>query len=268
MATMMQVEYEDDYDACDAMMKRGYFLRMLRLMAEEDEAQRDESPNDETDSDTLDYQSYLSVQAVYDDYKHVNYRQIDFGTVGDSPLVIAQDRTVGKGGFVWDSGYILAEHVSRAKEWQTGSPSVVELGAGTGVTGLFVARQIPQANVHLTDLPELLPLMQKNASTSKNATAKVLEWGRNVSGQYDVILGADVVASIYDSYGLAKTIYDLSHEHTKIYLACEDRLAGSIEGFEGHMKRMFDHVNRSKPNSTNKNPKVWIFEIHGKSENQ
>ena len=77
----MEMQYEDDYDAYDAMMNRGAFLRKLRQMAEEDEAQRDESPNDVTDSDTLDYQSYLSVQAVYDDYKHVNYRFIDFGSV-------------------------------------------------------------------------------------------------------------------------------------------------------------------------------------------
>ncbi|CAJ1930705.1 unnamed protein product [Cylindrotheca closterium] len=277
--SMIETEYNDEYDAYEAMMNRGAFLRKLRQMAEEDEAHRDvvvlpvlSSSKDveiTVDHDTLCYHSYLSVQAVYDDYKHVNYRQIDFGIVGDSPLVIAQDRTVGKGGFVWDSGYILAEHVARVTEWQTGSPSVVELGAGTGVTGLFVGRQVPQAQVHLTDLPQLLPLMEKNSSTSKNVTAGVLEWGRNVSGQeYDVILGADVVASIYDSYGLAKTIYDLSHERTKIYLACKDRLSGSIEDFEGQMKNMFEHVGRSKPNSSNNNPKVWIFEISGKRVTQ
>ncbi|KAL3935289.1 MAG: hypothetical protein SGBAC_009160, partial [Bacillariaceae sp.] len=157
MATMIETVYDDNYDAYAAMMNRGAFLRNLRQMAEEDEAQRDveSSSNDETDHDTLCYQSYLSVQVHYDDYKHVNYGKVSFGIVGDSPLVIAQDRTVGKGGFVWDSGYILAEHVSQAEEWQAGNPSVVELGAGTGVTGLIVARQVPQANVHLTDLPEL-----------------------------------------------------------------------------------------------------------------
>ncbi|CAJ1930707.1 unnamed protein product [Cylindrotheca closterium] len=272
--SMMQIERSDhDHDAYDDMMDRGAFLRKLRRqMAEEDEAQREvpASSNDDTaDSDTLCYQFYLSVQAVYDGYKHVNYRQIDFGIVGDSPLVIAQDRTVGKGGFVWDAAYILAEHVSRVTDWQAGSPNVIELGAGTGITSLIVARQVPQAQVHLTDLPQLLPLMEKNSSTTKNATAGVLEWGRNVSGQeYDVILGADVIASIYDSNGLAKTIHDLSHERTKIYLACEDRLAGSIEEFEDHMRSLFDHVGRSKPNSANKNPKVWILEISGKRSTQ
>jgi predicted nicotinamide N-methyase len=258
-----------DDDVCyDVMMNRGTFLRKLRQMAEEDDAHRDNNTNDCGDSDVLSYQSYLAVHAVYDDYKHVNYNKIDFGIVGGSPLVIEQDRTVGKGGFVWDSGYILAEHVTREMDWQIGNPSVVELGSGTGVTGLFVARQVPDAKVHLTDLPELLPLLEKNSNDSLNVTAGVLEWGRNSSGQYDVILGADVVASIYDSSALAKTIYDLSHEQTRVYLACEDRLAGSIETFESHMKNMFEHVERKKSNSANNNPKVWILQIHGKRQNQ
>jgi predicted nicotinamide N-methyase len=252
----------------DTMMNRGEFLRSLRKLAQEDEAQRETYSHECFDNNVLSYNSYLSVQAVYDDYKHVNYRQIDFGIVGDSPLVVNQDRNVGKGGFVWDSGFILAEHVANEKEWQWGNPSVVELGAGTGITGLYVARQVPSATVHLTDLPQLLPLLEKNASGSKNVTTGVLEWGRNVTGQFDVILGADVVASIYDSFALAETIFKLSSENTKIYLACEDRLAGSIEAFEGHMKKMFDHVERSKPTSSNKNPKVWIFHAHGKRQNQ
>lgn len=257
-----------DEDYHDAMMNRGNFLKKLRQMAEEDEANRDGRTNDCDDYDVLSYESYLAVQALYDDYKHVNYKKIDFGIIGGSPLVIEQDRTVGKGGFVWDSGFILAEHVTREKDWQIGNPEVIELGAGTGVTGLCVARQSPNAKIHLTDLPALQPLLEKNASDSSNATAGVLEWGRNVTGQYDVILGADVVASIYDSFALATTIYELSHEKTRVYLACEDRLAGSIETFESYMRNMFKHVEREKSNSTNKNPKVWILHIHGKLQAQ
>lgn len=262
---MMHCADDDNYDV---MMNRGVFLRKLRQMAEEDERMRETEYHDASENDVLSYESYLSVQTHYDDYKHVNYKQIDFGIVGDCPLSINQDRTVGKGGFVWDSGYILAEHVALEKEWQIRNPSVCELGAGTGVTGLFVARQVPNAKVHLTDLPQLLPLLEKNSSNEPNVTSGVLEWGRNVAGQYDVILGADVVASIYDSFALAKTIFDLAHENTKIYLACEDRLAGSIEAFEDHMRNMFDHVERKKSNSKNKNPKVWILQVHGKRELQ
>jgi predicted nicotinamide N-methyase len=250
------------------MMNRGAFLRKLRLLAEEDEKLRETETHDSSENGVLSYKSYLSVQDVYDDYKHVNHREIDFGDVGGRPLIVEQDRTVGKGGFVWDSGFILAEHVALEKEWQAGNPSIVELGSGTGVTGLFVARQIPEAKVHLTDLPELLPLLEKNSFDEPNVTTGVLEWGRNVSGEFDIILGADVVASIYDSFALAKTIYDLAHENTKVYLACEDRLAGSIEAFESHMNNMFEHVERKKSNSTNKNPKVWILQVHGKRKLQ
>eukprot|EP00980_Cylindrotheca_fusiformis_P005641 scaffold1184_cov132-Cylindrotheca_fusiformis.AAC.62 len=266
---MMRFEDKDGEDYLDFMMNRGIYLRKLRQMAEEDEAQRETETNDCSDVDVLAYQSYLAVQAVYDDYKHVNYKRINFGIVGGSPLVIEQDRTVGKGGFVWDSGFILAEHVAGEEGWQIGNPRVIELGAGTGVTGLCVARQVPNAKIHLTDLPALLPLLEKNSADNSNVTTGVLEWGKTVAGEkHDVILGADVVASIYDSYGLVKTIHELSHDKTIVYLACEDRLAGSIESFESHMRTMFEHVERKKSNSKNNNPKVWILQVYGKLQSQ
>eukprot|EP00980_Cylindrotheca_fusiformis_P010011 scaffold2214_cov139-Cylindrotheca_fusiformis.AAC.8 len=263
---MMHLKFEDHHEA---MMNRGAILKKLRQMAEEDEAQRDVQNNDSGDNETLSYQSYLASQNVYDGYKHVNYKKIDFGIVGGSPMIIEQDRTVGKGGFVWDAAFILAEHVIRESNCQIGNPKIVELGSGTGITGLFVARQAPAANVHLTDLPNLLPLLEKNSSGFSNVTVGALEWGtNNATEKYDIILGADVVASIYDSFALAKTIHDLSHENTRVYLACEDRLAGTIETFESHLKNMFQDVQRTKSNSVNKNPRVWILQVHGKLQTQ
>ena len=263
---MMHCKSDDFYDA---MMNRGEFLRKLRLMEQEDEASREICTDEYKGNDILIYEEFLSSQNFYDDYKHVNYSLIDFGNVGDGPLIVAQDRTVGKGGFVWDAGFILAEHVVNEMEWQVGKPKIVELGSGTGVTGLFVARNVKEATVHLTDLPALQPLLEKNAcACPENVTTGVLEWGRHASGQFDVILGADVVASIYDSFALAKTIYDLSHEKSRIYLACRDRLAGNIDAFESHMKDMFDHVEKKPSNSRNKSPNVYIFTAHGKREQQ
>jgi predicted nicotinamide N-methyase len=183
--------------------------------------------------------------------------------------VIEQDRSVGKGGLVWDAGFVLAEHVINAKEWKSKKPtSIVELGAGTGVTGLMVAKACPTAKVHLTDLPELQPLLKKNAGETSNASVDVLEWGGSGSDKYDVILGADVVASIYDSSGLVKTIYDLANPDSRVYLACNDRLAGCIEKFENQMKQLFTHVERRKAVSSNRNPDVWIMFACGRRSNQ
>jgi hypothetical protein len=290
----------DEYDAAAAMMQRGELLRRLRRMEVEDESQRLREQGDEEGEQqqhhhssrsggngetTLCYRTYLQDQrGVYDDYKHVNYKYIDFGVISPhrtgrpresepERLIIEQDRNVGKGGIVWDAAYILADSVIRCaqeEEWplQTpeapSSPSVVDLGSGTGVCGLIVARAFPHATVHLTDLPVLQDLLSRNVETTANATFGVLEWGKPVHQTYDVILGADVVAGIYDSSGLAKTIFDLSHENSRIVLSYRERLTGLMDRFEERLRDYFVHVERRAADSDNKNPNVFIMCVAGK----
>jgi predicted nicotinamide N-methyase len=186
-------------------------------------------------------------------------------------LIIEQDRRLGKGGFIWDAGFILAESVlrmeEREKKWlfpTSRQHRVIELGAGTGVTSLIIARSYPSSKVHLTDLPLLQPLLEKNCKSCTNATHGVLEWGKPVNETFDVILAADVVAGIYDSAALAKTICDLSHEKTQIYLAYRERLSGVLDRFESYMNELFTRVERRLPDSTNKSPDVFIICISGK----
>ena len=287
------------YDAAEELFKQGEFLRMLRQLEREDEAmrererQKEQEESSDEDKNTLLYKDYLQNQeGIYDDYKHVNYQFIDFGIIdaGNSsdcdttssteaatPLIIEQDRTVGKGGFVWDAGFVLAESVlnmeKRETEWLgrtavTATPTkIIELGAGTGVTSLMIAKAHPQTTVHLTDLPQLQPLLSKNCQTCPGrATHGVLEWGKPIEDnvKYDIILGADVVAGIYDSSGLAKTIYDLSHEKTVVYLACRERLAGVIDRFESYMHELFTRVEKRQPQSSNLSPNVFIMRVSGK----
>ncbi len=276
---LQEIIYDDEYDAASMLIQRGEYLRQLREMERQDEEERAlESTSIVLDipvnDSTLDYQSYLSNQSYYDDYKHVNYHYIDFGMIGDRRLMIEQsrDKKNGKGGLVWDAGFILADHLIQTREvWKParGPTRIVELGAGTGVTGLMLACAFPEAKVHLTDLSQLMPLLSGNAKAIGNATVGELEWGRTATlEKYDVIVGSDVVASIYDSSALAKTIYDLAHESSKIYLACRDRLAGSIEQFEADLKSLFFTVERQKATSSNKNPDVWILHVSGRRSDQ
>jgi Lysine methyltransferase len=152
------------------------------------------------------------------------------------------------------------------------------------VCGLILARAFPNARVHLTDLPALQGLLGRNAATTENATFGVLEWGkepahdeggdgtddgerqRQVSAapKYDVILGADVVAGIYDSSGLAKTIFDLSHDESRIVLSYRERLSGLMDRFEAHLRELFVHVERLPPDSDNRNPDVFLLWASGK----
>ena len=276
---IQEIAHDDDFDAASVMMQRGEFLRRLRELERQDEQERgreeDTQPLDViTDTRTLDYQSYLANQNYYDDYKHVNFHQIDFGMIGNRRVIIQQsrDKETGKGGLVWDAGFILADHLIQTKElWNPSNRPVrmVELGAGTGVTGLLLAAAFPECKVHLTDLSPLMPLLNTNAKGFENATVGELEWGTTTTHEkYDVVVGSDVVASIYDSSALAKTIYDLANEHSQVYLACRDRLAGSIEQFEMHLTRLFANVRRRKATSTNRNPDVWILHVSGRHNEQ
>jgi len=319
----------------DALMGRGERLRMLRLMAEEDERERNDtgeavenasSRGDlcnhskhaggedrfeclPTGAKILRYDSYLRHQRYYDDLKHINYQYIDYGIIGGGGVIIEQRKALGKGGIAWDAAFILGEHmVANEKTWRAGAstsygarPRLLELGAGTGLTSFMIAKAC-RASVTATDLPELLDLMRSNlelnfvsksdgnnkngdeekACTSTyihrkfpdyegsmgSASVKVLRWGKRVDyigAPYDVIFGADVVASLYDPVALAKTFYELAGPNTKVYLSYKGRLDEPHQLFEAEFKKLFAKVCRVRPNtSRNRNPDVWIFEGEGK----
>ena len=40
---------------------------------------------------------------------------------------------------------------------------------------------------------------------------------------YDLIIGADIVASLYDPVALANAIYSLAGKHTKVYISFKGR---------------------------------------------
>ena len=185
-----------------------------------------------------------------------------------------------------------------------GMTRVVELGAGTGLCGLMIASAFDNdVTVEITDLPELQDLMSANIqrnfgcssrisssdddkkrkeedscdddeSSSKikfntnNVFCRVLQWGVDsdyINAPYDVIIGADVVTSIYDPIALAQTFYALSGPQTKIYISGKTRLDKPHEIFEMEMKRLFVSVIKiDKPNSRLRSPNVFVYFVHGK----
>ena len=82
---------------------------------------------------------------------------------------------------------------------------VLELGAGTGLTGMAAASLFSDVAVHLTDLPSIIPNLIANVETNsflfaRPPTIAALDWSRLPSNvalhkQYDCILAAD---SLYD----------------------------------------------------------------------
>jgi predicted nicotinamide N-methyase len=293
---MTTEEYEEELGLADAMMMRGSHLRKLRELADADERAREdeEDPGREDQHDviiTLDdgkrllrYDSYLIHQRYYDDLKHSDCDYIDY-----SGLVVQQDKSLGKGGICWDAAFILAEHLISMRDSISNEDAIVELGAGTGLCGLLIATAVA-CHVEITDLPHLLPLMQRNVNLNFTSVqgvstndremlygsenicsmgtceARVLEWGRqpNDSKKYNIILGADVVASLYDPVALAETIHQLSMPDATVYISYKGRLDGPHETFEQRMLELYDDVqSRISPLSRNKNPGVYILKAKG-----
>jgi hypothetical protein len=289
---------EEGMGLADAMMGRGAYLRQLRELAEADAREREQqaaSEHQEGQRDvilTLDdgksvlrYESYLSHQTYYDDLKHYDCNYIDFGG-----LLIQQEKAMGKGGLCWDAAFILAEHFISSGIGVSPDDTILELGAGTGLCGMLLSKSV-SCHVEITDLPSLLPLMQRNVALnfgsvddlSKNdrdilfgnettprigtCEARVLEWGQQPTTQktYRFILGADVVASLYDPVALANTIHQLSTTDTIVLISYKGRLDGPHERFEQRMQELFREVqSRISPLSRNKNPGVYILQAVGK----
>ena len=228
--------------------------------------------------------------------------------------MIEQDKALGKGGFCWDAAFCLGEYViaqllQQQQQQQAKSASllqVVELGSGTGLAGMMVAKAVPGLQVHLTDLPVIMPLLTRNVrrnfvghilpnshkddssaladepaglfvgdnhatatnSSSSPVIAQVLDWSDVVTNpqhyqnnNYDVILGADVVASLYDPVALAQTMYTLAHGNTVVYLSFKERLSVMHRQFEAAIAERFEewHIISSGSGSRNRNPEVQIM---------
>lgn len=285
----------------------------------------------------LRYESYLAHQRYHDDYKHSNCDFIDFKIENTNQRVfVEQQRYLGKGGLLWDAGVILAEHVvNHESEWKVKGMGrmtrIVDLGAGVGFTGIVIAKSVPHAQVTITDLPELLPLMKRNVErnfdvgsiledlskvesktyenrgeaaqdipchtdkgckvlspkdnivlydvstemhidkvkqASGQISAAVLRWGVKedyINAPYDVVVAADVVASLYCPKALAQTIHDLCHDETRVYISLKKRLTEPLVIFEGAMQELFQSVKRCSPIlSRRKNDDIIVMEATGK----
>ena len=95
---------------------------------------------------------------------------------------------------------------------------ILELGAGTGLVGL-AASGLFAADIHLTDLPVILPNLQHNIeqnaslveSTGSTITAGVLDWSKITTVQdeeekYDVIFAADSLYAPEHSGWVVRTV--------------------------------------------------------------
>ena len=183
------------------------------------------------------------------------------------PTVVIEQDPGHVGGIVWDAETVLSHHLvdSLAHQASSGRPregigsgssggrgrgplagrSVVELGAGTGLAGL-VAHLLGADVVVLTELPDALPLLERNVSRVASPSSHTggagalhvdaLSWGGALGpasadhAPFDVILVADCVY-VPDLYPLlVNTIRRLGRPGTEVLVAFEQRRR-DISGF-------------------------------------
>ncbi|CAK8675138.1 unnamed protein product [Clavelina lepadiformis] len=167
-------------------------------------------------------------------------------------ISIKQDwQSNGVAGVVWEGAYVLGNYA--AKNLDLKKKNVLELGAGTGLVGMAMAKL--GANVTVTDVKKALPLLQENIelnfptndNNSSTATpiVKELEWGIHLHKHtccYDLIVGADIIY-MEDSYdALITTLkYFMRCLGTKILLSAKLRY-DRVECFISKLKNHFSNI--------------------------
>lgn len=113
---------------------------------------------------------------------------------------------------------------------------MIELGAGTGIVGILAALQ--GGDVTITDLPLALEQIQGNVQANVpaggRAQVRALSWGIDqhvFPGDYDLVLGADIVYLESTFPLLLGTLQHLCGPHGTIYLASKMREEHGTESF-------------------------------------
>lgn len=126
----------------------------------------------------------------------------------------------------WGSAFLLAQRlqsIAASHLSHLSSPAVLELGSGTGLAGL-VAAALWSTDVTLTDLPEILPNLAKNADTNRAAveerggstSVQELNWidTDGMEAKYDIVMAVDALYSI-EHAGLLVPAIDGCLKHDK-----------------------------------------------------
>ncbi|CAO3699803.1 unnamed protein product [Rhizopus stolonifer] len=153
----------------------------------------------------------------------------------DSPILLAQDSSGGCGGMIWKAASVMIEYFIWKKQCSNDfltDKIVVDIGSGTGLVGLAIAKIYPQVKkVMLTDQIPMMELLIKNIGLNKLdnvVNAKILNWGEAIPEEFelleaDVILASDCVYLEVCFIPLIETFLALSKKETLIYLAYNKR---------------------------------------------
>jgi predicted nicotinamide N-methyase len=182
--------------------------------------------------------------------EHLGEADLTFDGRLESPLKIWEDGgAVGCGGKIWIAGELLSKYLLDKKICQRGK--IIEIGSGTGLVGLSLGLSIPDNNdaeIWITDIDELVPLMEKNIELNElkgTVHAAALSWGEPLpdyaKNHVDVILAADCVYLEKAFPLLEKTLLDLTTEDTFVLMSYRKRRKADSKFFR-KIRKNFDIV--------------------------
>ncbi|KAG8124691.1 hypothetical protein E2320_020101 [Naja naja] len=151
---------------------------------------------------------------------------------------------LGVAAVVWDAAVVLCTFLEMGGIDLQGR-RVIELGAGTGLLGIVAV--LLGAQVTITDRKPTLPLLEANVQNNlpvnlqSRAVIKELTWGQDLAdfspGEYDIILGSDIVYLEETFADLLQTLNYLCSDETVILLSCRLR----YERDQNFLKMLREH---------------------------
>lgn len=105
---------------------------------------------------------------------------------------------------VYDTAIVLAKYLSETNNLEIANSTILELGAGTGFTGIYLSKLEIVDKAILTDVPNVIPLLQQNikANGCTRVQGASLHWASQsdletvidlADQRIDFILGGDIV---------------------------------------------------------------------------
>ncbi|ORX59892.1 hypothetical protein BCR36DRAFT_274182 [Piromyces finnis] len=158
------------------------------------------------------------------------------------------------GNLVWDGAYILSKYLYRLK---LKNKKCIELGCGTGLVGLSAWTY--GADVTLTDIEDVIPLVEENVNTNvekvlkeidnnnnnqsingvklfkENIRIKTLNWGASNCKDldtFDIVFGSEILYYAKSHKALIETLQHICNENTLCVFIYKTRNLGEENFFE------------------------------------
>ncbi|KAF7721410.1 hypothetical protein EC973_004716 [Apophysomyces ossiformis] len=162
--------------------------------------------------------------------------------VGGQQVLLSQDLSGGCGGKTWEAAFVMSDYFAWKKNL-TGK-SIIELGSGTGLVGLAIAKMCNVKKMLITDQIPMLALMRENIKLnqlSESVQAEILDWGEPLPdyANYvpEVILASDCVYLEVAFQPLIDTLLMLADQNTDIYMSYRKRRKADKRFFQMARKK-------------------------------